>query len=115
MEHKERSRVIVIGPRAQDILAKYLLKEENEPCFLRRSGKPYKRWHYAQHIARACEKAKIDPWAPNRLRHAAGTKIRAAFGLEAGQVVLGHANADVTQIYAERDLEKAINAMREVG
>ncbi len=54
-------------------------------------------------------------WAPNQLRHAAATEIRRRFGLEAAQVALGHSKADVTQVYAERDLEKARSVMREVG
>lgn len=54
-------------------------------------------------------------WSPNRLRHSAGTEIRKKFGLEGAQVVLGHASADVTQVYAERDLQKAVEIMREVG
>lgn len=54
-------------------------------------------------------------WSPNRLRHSAGTEIRKRFGLEAAQVILGHVSADVTQIYAERDLAKAVEIMREVG
>ena len=49
-------------------------------------------------------KERIVPrWRPNQLRHAAATKIRQQFGLEAAQVLLGHSKADVTQIYAERD------------
>lgn len=44
-----------------------------------------------------------------------GTEIRKRFGLEAAQVILGHASADVTQVYAERDLQKAVQIMREVG
>ncbi len=42
-------------------------------------------------------------WAPNRLRHTRATEVRKQFGLEAAQVILGHAKADVTQVYAERD------------
>jgi hypothetical protein len=37
------------------------------------------------------------------------------FGLEAAHVILGHAAADVTQIYAERDLDKAIEVAKQVG
>ena len=70
-------------------------------------------YHYA--IRRACERAGIEPWSPNRLRHSAGTEIRKRYGLEAAQVILGHASADVTQVYAERDLQKAVEIMREVG
>jgi integrase len=54
-------------------------------------------------------------WAPNQLRHSAATEIRRQFGLEAAQVALGHANADVSQIYAERDWALAQKVMREVG
>ena len=54
-------------------------------------------------------------WSPNRLRHAAATEIRQRFGLEAAQVVLGHSKADVTQIYAERDLLRAIEVARRIG
>jgi integrase len=54
-------------------------------------------------------------WSPNRLRHTAGTQIRKRYGLEAAQVALGHKMADVTQIYAERDLALAAKVMREVG
>ena len=54
-------------------------------------------------------------WSPNQLRHAAATTIRAKYGLEAAQMVLGHAKADVTQIYAERDLARAVEVMREIG
>jgi integrase len=54
-------------------------------------------------------------WSPGQLRHSAGTEIRKRFGLEAAQVVLGHSKADVTQVYAERDLAKAEDIMRQVG
>jgi site-specific recombinase XerD len=46
----------------------------------------------------------VPKWIPNRLRHTAGTKIRHKFGLEAAQVMPGHRQAAVTQIYAERGL-----------
>ena len=54
-------------------------------------------------------------WSPNRLRHTAATQIRRQFGLEAVQVALGHAKADVTQIYAERDLTLAVQIMQKIG
>jgi integrase len=60
-------------------------------------------------------KKAIPRWSPNQLRHAAASEIRKNFGLEAAQVVLGHRKADTTQIYAERDLAKAADIMREVG
>jgi integrase len=45
----------------------------------------------------------VPHWAPNQLRHALATEARQRFGLEAAQVLLGHAQADVTQVYAERN------------
>ena len=54
-------------------------------------------------------------WTPNQLRHSRATEIRSRFGLEAAQTVLGHSEADVTQIYAERDFELAARIMREIG
>jgi integrase len=133
MEHKGRDRVILIGPKAQEILRPYLLRDENKFCFLRHCGKPYKRWHYSNQINTACDRAFPAPpsvknvpaklkswkkkhrWAPNRLRHSAATAIRQEFGLEAAQVILGHASADVTQVYAERDQAKAVEVMAKIG
>jgi site-specific recombinase XerC len=43
------------------------------------------------------------------------TSTRKEFGLEAAQVLLGHSGADVTQIYAEADQEKAIAVAKAVG
>jgi integrase len=101
----------------------------------------YDRRGYRQAVVRACDRAfphptlsAIDPrkltpaqkaelsawrkahrWSPLQIRHAAATEIRQRYGLEASQVVLGHAKADVTQLYAERDQELARRVMREVG
>lgn len=131
MEHRDRSRVIPIGPYGQAVLTKYLLRADDDHCFQRRCGQPFERIHYYQHIRRACDKAFPPPeglagnelaawrrqhrWAPNRLRHSAGTQLRSQFGLEATKVVLGHANIETSQIYAERDLARAVEIMAEVG
>ena len=61
------------------------------------------------------EPALLPEWTPNQLRHSAATEIRRQFGLEAVQVALGHAHANVTQIYAERDLTLAAEVMRKIG
>ncbi|MBN9524286.1 tyrosine-type recombinase/integrase [bacterium] len=54
-------------------------------------------------------------WHPNQLRHAHGTEVRRRYGLEAAQVALGHEHADVTQVYAEKNLELAARVAREIG
>ena len=81
----------------------------------RKPGKRYTRDSYRRAVQRACDKAGVERWSPNQLRHSAATEIRSRYGLEAAQVVLGHAKADVTQVYAERDLQLARNVVREVG
>ena len=55
------------------------------------------------------------PWTPLQLRHSRATEVRKEHGLEGAQCVLGHARADVTEVYAERNLEFAIRVARESG
>jgi integrase len=81
----------------------------------RRPGTRYTRNSYRVAIQRACPKAGVPSWSPNQLRHTAATLIRSRYGLEAAQTVLGHAKADVTQVYAERDMAKARAIMAEIG
>lgn len=170
-EHHGHQRVIMIGPKAQDILRPYLLREKTAYCFApaeserkRRAElhdrrvspmKPYDRRRrpkrtpkrspgdryapgsYRRAIERVVDRinqerrddarkaarlsgAKVEPvllpdWTPNQLRHAAATDIRRQFGLEAVQVVLGHAHANVSEVYAERDLNLAAEIMRKIG
>ncbi len=54
-------------------------------------------------------------WQPNQLRHSAATFLRREFGAEAARVILGHAHLATTEIYAERDLERAREIMGTVG
>jgi len=70
---------------------------------------------YRRAIQRACDKAGIPPWHPHQLRHNAATRLRAEFGLEGAQLILGHRKADVTQVYAEVNLVKAIEIATKVG
>ncbi|MEP0848414.1 MAG: site-specific integrase [Phycisphaerae bacterium] len=53
---------------------------------------------------------------PYQLRHNAATNLRREFGLEAAQLALGHASAQITDaVYAERDRAKVIEIMRKIG
>lgn len=166
-EHHGRERVILVGPKAQSVLAPYLLRPSEAYCFsptdtvrkklvmrhanrktplnqgnrpgtnrkrkpLRSAGDCYTRDSYRRAIHKTIDKINrqrkkealtagtkkpelMEKWCPNRLRHSTATEIRKKFGLEAAQVVLGHAAADVTQVYAERDLELARRVIGEVG
>jgi integrase len=57
----------------------------------------------------------VPRWYPLQLRHTRATEIRRRFGIEAAQVSLGHARADVTQVYAERNLALASEIAQEIG
>jgi integrase len=107
----------------------------------RKPGKRYTTDSYRRAIHRACDKAFPHPqlsklkakeltdqqkaelrqwqkehhWSPNQLRHTAATEIRREFGLEAAQVILGHSQANVTQVYAERDMAKGIEVAKQIG
>ena len=104
----------------------------------RRKAKParlprtaYTKDSYQRAIARAIVKGNkdrtkaaadmgVEPvllphWHANQLRHSKATEIRRQFGLEAAQVILGHAKADVTQVYAERDARLATEVAKQVG
>lgn len=108
-------------------------------------GEKYTVCSYRQAVAKACEKAFDMPkelrsfpkklssdereqlkkaaaewrakhlWHPHQLRHTTATAIRREFGTEAAQVVLGHSNLTVTEVYAERDFEKARSIIAKIG
>lgn len=55
-------------------------------------------------------------WAPNQLRHTAGTFVRSEAGLEVARAFLGHSTFSVTEAYyAEADMAKLKELMRKVG
>lgn len=139
--HHQKERLILLGPRAQQIVRQFMRREvaaylfsplearrqrcaqckthrhqpNAEPRTERRVGTRYTPSSYAQVIARACREHSIPAWSPNRLRHNAATRLRKEFGLDVAQVVLGHSSADVTQVYAAVDMERAVAAMERVG
>lgn len=90
-------------------------RDRSKPRPARKPADRYIEASYYRAIARACLKAGVPHWSPNQLRHSAATRVRRELGLEAAQVVLGHAAADVTQIYAERNAELARRAMERLG
>ncbi|MFO0879949.1 MAG: site-specific integrase [Gemmataceae bacterium] len=81
----------------------------------RRPGECFTSSSYAAAVRRASERAGVAPWSPNQLRHALATEVRKRFGLEAAQVALGHSQANITEVYAERDMTLAERVAREIG
>ncbi|HUP80986.1 MAG TPA: site-specific integrase [Pirellula sp.] len=149
--YRGKQRTLYVGPQAQAILSKYLLRGADAPCFSpiesdrerrqaqhearvtplscgnrpgtnriarkprRAPGIAFTTGTFGRSVLNACRRAKIDCWSPNQLRHSAATSIRKEFGIEAAQVILGHSQIGVTQVYAERDTAKAIAVAKAVG
>ena len=144
-EYRDIEREIYIGKQAQSIITNFLFgkhpsdyifspadanreakqrtaagsRRKNQKANLKSTdrtiGSHYTTHSYRRAIKRGCEKAGVESWSPNQLRHNAATIIRKEYGLEAAQIMLGHTRADVTQIYAERDREKAISIAKILG
>jgi integrase len=103
--HEQRRTPLTPSQRAR----KPKTKPERAP------GEQYTKSSYEHAIARACKKAEIPVWGPNRLRHNCGTKVRKKYGIEAAAAVLGNSLGMVAEVYAEAVFEKAIEVMREMG
>ena len=144
-EYRDIEREIYIGKQAQSIITNFLFgkhpsdyifspadanreakqrtaagsRRKNQKANLKSTdrtiGSHYTTHSYRRAIKRGCEKAGVESWSPNQLRHNAATIIRKEYGLEAAQIILGHTRADVTQIYAERDREKAVQIAAKIG
>jgi integrase len=133
-EHRAALRAERKTPVQPSQLCRAKAKRQIEP------GDRYTNETYARAIARGCVKADSDArdkatksaaaagvdqpeegavfvphWHPNQLRHLHATEVRRQFGLEAAQVALGHSQAQVTEIYAERNLGLAVQVAAKIG
>lgn len=78
-------------------------------------GAQYTVHSYRRAIHRAAKRAGVEQWSPHRLRHTAATTIRSEFGLDAAKVILGHRGVKTSEIYAELDLNKAVQVAKQIG
>ena len=133
--HRDLSRCIVLGPRAQAILAPWLDRPAEAQVFHpRESGdghgvmEAFTNYSYHRAIVRAIGDARragvtIPHWTPNQLRHACGTRVRRKFGAACAAAVLGHSNrsaGSITDRYTRETIEReqiaeASRAMRVIG
>lgn len=125
-QHKGKSRTLYFGPKAQLILAKYLLADPDKQLF------KITRTAYCRAITRACELAYGMPdelrsiskdlstaerdefrrqaakwraehcWSPHWLRHTAATRVREQLGIENVQSLLGHSDAEMSRHYSAK-------------
>ncbi len=129
-EWRGQPRAVCIGPRARAILRQYTStkypfsplaaiaerlaarghKEITDAPLGRRVGERWTREAYTRAINRACARAGVESWAPNRLRHAFATEVRRAFGVDAARAVLGHSTgAKITDRYSfEAAIDEAV-------
>jgi integrase len=88
---------------------------------------------YYRAIERACDRAfpvpaeladkpaellawrKAHRWHPHQLRHSAATMYRREGDFETAKIVIGHKTDSMTQLYAERDTQKAREIVARIG
>jgi integrase len=149
--HHGHDRLILIGPRAQEVIRPFLTtnlsaylfcpqeatRERNEkrranrqtPLYpshvrlqvqkrkqrpRRAPGQHYTARTYSRAIARACRKAGVPEWGPNRLRHSRATELR-SHGLDMVKTILGHSKVETSQVYAEKDMQAAMELVAQIG
>jgi integrase len=84
----------------------------------RREGESREAWEKqlnAEQRERLREWRREHRWHPNQIRHLFATTVSRLYDLEAARVLLGHSSADVTLIYAERNLAFAAQVAAEIG
>lgn len=156
--HRNKSRIIALGPAALKELDPYLTRDPAAYLFSpaeadaqrfrlaraqrktrvqpsqqnrrapRRSRPPSDRYitdAYNRVIRETILKANrtrakedlppIPHWFPLQLRHGVATKVNEEFDLWYGAAVLGHAKPDMTTVYAEQALKKAVEVMARAG
>ncbi len=83
--HRGHARVILVGPRAQEVLRPLL--GDDLDAFVFRPGaakdRRYERNALRTAIRRACKKAGVPHWHPHQLRHAAADRFAGAAGMAA--------------------------------
>ncbi len=126
-EHRGKARLILLGPRARDVILP-LLRADPE-AFVFRPGESLSRRYHGQALrnaairacgrlnaARAAEGLPPFPvWRPHQLRHSAATRLRREFGVDVAKAALGHASIGMTEVYAERDLTMLRKAVKASG
>lgn len=118
--HEGVLREVALGPRAIEIVQQRLnrmgyLFRPSEAAGAHDAGKRYSVAAYRRAIARACDRASVPRWSPNMLRHAYATRGKQEMGVDASRAALGHASADTTQVYLDRDRKLAIELAKRIG
>jgi integrase len=76
-------------------------------------GEKYDNNSFNHACKKACESAEVEVFVPYDLRRTAATRLRAALGKEAAQVLLGHTKMDTTDIYLLEEVQETIKVAKE--
>lgn len=129
-QHHGHRRRIAIGRKAQEILRPFLARDLTSCLFRpddavqqRRGKRPKSRvgstWtshSYRQAIHYACDRAEVERWSPNQLRHTAEQRIEREFGVDTARKVLGHQSLQATRFYRDQDeFETVLMVMERTG
>jgi len=117
----KRRRIFLVGrahkltvERISTLVGLNLFAPESEGYLFSVDGhgeKPYATNSIHQAVRRACDRAGVNRWTPNQLRHGYATETRSkGIQLELIADLLGHADPRTTLIYAEPDDTAALNA-----
>jgi integrase len=118
-EHRGHELVKVFGPRAQAVLAPWMLAapDDDSPIFRgnRKRGR-YSVDGYNRAITRACVAAGVVRWTAYSLRHSARLRITQEFNLDYARACLGHKSVVMSGKYATAiDIKAAAEVARKIG
>jgi integrase len=108
-------RAVLIGPRAQRLLAPLLQVHPAGPLLPTHAGNFYRVDSYGHAIRRACVKAGVAPWVSYQCRHARVSLTSATHGPDAARRQAGQRSLAATQIYDAMMPGAALDAARRAG
>lgn len=140
---KGKPRVLLFAGQAKEVLAPYLDRDPDAPCFSPRDAiagqqadrkanakgpaKPevaivparisdrYNCKTYWRAVTRACKNAGVPPWFPYQLRHLAAAEIQELYGIDAVKALLGHHTKTMSEHYAGLAVREAAKVAQSRG
>lgn len=132
--HKGKKRLIMIGPKGQQMLnslrelsrsdfvfdpmtgvEEFIRGKFGDAAKVRKTvGEHYSPFSLHAAVRKACDRAKIPRWSPGQLRKTRATIARQQADLETAQQILGHSSKSTTERhYAAVDVSRAeVNALK---
>jgi integrase len=110
---ERESKEFIFSPEKERAIRRAMAQRKTDKPVRQFAEKYSSRLYYAavaraikRHNAKASE--PIPHWFPYQLRHAKATEARANGEIETAQILLGHSNINMTEIYAKKNKDLAI-------